>query len=346
MYIVATISKNSYTKPKVQEIVQAGAKMLRYNFSHNNPESIKKLIQDARDVIHETGSDDVEILADLPGAKMRFANFEPTEYPVEKGTVYTFKSVDSAPADDSSMAVFSTDEFIPVNVPHVGSLAKPGETMLVGDGEVAFKVIDVIDDDTFTAQALNTRYVPSMKAIHLGSSIDEIDHMTDWTKDHIAHLHEIQPEWIAWSFVRSADDIKRNMTLVQTSDDWQPKIMAKIETVQGVQNIAEICDVVDAIMIARGDLGLLAPTEKLGIYQKKITKIAKEKGVQVIVATQVLDSLLSYYVPQRAEILDLTNIVMDGADGILLAKETGISMTPGYSVETALKIIKSVKEEL
>jgi pyruvate kinase len=124
------------------------------------------------------------------------------------------------------------------------------------------------------------------------------------------------------------------------------KFMAKIETPAGVENIDEIAKVADVILVARGDLEMAAPWQLLGIYQKRIVAAAKQAGTPVYVSTQILESLLSSYTPSRSDVLDLTNIVLDGADGIMLAKETGISLTPGYSVQVARKIIDAVLAEM
>jgi pyruvate kinase len=338
MFIVATISKNSYAAEKIEEILRAGAEVLRFNFSHGTPDEMQAKIKVARDVITKLGlQGKVKILADLPGSKIRLGDFTGTEYEVKAGQEVVFKSGERS--DDPS-------SFIPVDFPSIGANATVGQTVTLGDGEVAFEVTEVIDDDSFRAKALNSRFIPALKGINLGKEIDKLDHITDKTIAHVRNLARFKPEWVAFSFVNSKEFLVRAKKLLAevTTPEWQPKIVSKVETPLGIENIDEIAENCDILLVARGDLGLVAPIEMLGVYQKKIVASAKKAGKQVIVSTQILDSLLSYFVPSRAEVLDLTNIVMDGADGIMLAKETGISQTPGYSVETARKIINAVME--
>ncbi len=338
MYIVATISKNSYPAPKIREIIEAGAKVLRFNFSHGTPEEVALKIAVAREVIAETGKE-VLIMADLPGNKLRLGKFAAGEWPVKKGDIITFKSASDSP---------DPAEYIPVDFPRIGTFVEPGMTITVGDGELGCEVVAVGGDDTFTARVLNDRAVPQMKALNIGRAIDALDHFTEAAKAHINNLSALRPELVAFSFVRSGQDLRTWKALLEahTGNGWQPKIVAKVETPLGVANIEDIVKECDIALVARGDLGLAAPMELLGLYQKRIVAAAKRAGKEAIVSTQVLDSLLTYFIPSRAEILDVTNSILDGADGIMLAKETGISPTPGHSVTVARKIIEAVESEL
>lgn len=336
MYIVATISKNSYTADKIEEIILAGATVLRYNFSHGTPQEMREKIGVARAVIEKLGKKGtVKVMADIPGAKIRLGKFTPGEYAVEKGALVIFRSAGAS--EDPA-------EYIPVDYPKIASYIAVGQCVTCGDGELGFEVTKVIDDDAFEAKALNARHVPAMKALNLGSNMDSIEHITPQAIDHLKGLTAIDPEWVLFSFVNSAAYLKKLKSLLgEFNPGLSPYIVSKIETEQGVARIDEILEETNAAMVARGDLGLTVPIERIGIYQKNIVKAAKKAGKGSIVSTQILDSLLHYHIPSRAEVLDLTNIVMDGADGIMLAKETGISATPGYSVAVAKKIIDFVE---
>lgn len=339
-YIIATISKNSYPADKIREIILAGANVLRFNFSHGTPEDITAKIAVARKVIKDVGKEnEVVIMADLPGNKLRLGNFTPSELEVKAGQEILFRSArqSSDPA-----------EFIPVDFPEIGKFLEVGQVITIGDGELAGEVVSLPDKDSFRLRILNDRYIPNLKALNIGRAMDALDHFTPAALAHIANLPVIRPEWVAFSFVRNASDAKRWRALVEQhlAPEWRPKFMAKIETPEGVKNAAEIAAELDALMVARGDLGLAAPIELLGVNQKHIVRAAKEAGKEVVVATQILDSLLTYYTPERAEVLDLTNTVLDGADGIMLAKETGISQTPGHSVAVARRIIEAVEANL
>ncbi len=337
MYIVATISKNSYTAEKIEDILTAGAHVLRYNFSHGTPEEVAQKIQTARDVIDKLGlKNDVKILADLPGAKMRLGAFPGGEHTVEKDQEFIFRS--AAESQNCS-------DYVPVDVEHIGRHVTPQQIISLGDGEMAFCVTEVIDNDSFRAKALNARHIPAMKGINVGSAVDTLNHLTQSTLDHIHYLPHIRPDWVAFSFVNSADYLQNAKNLIRNLHvpDWHPRIVSKIESPLGIKNIEAITALSDIVMVARGDLGLTCPIEHLGLLQKKIVQTARNLNKEVIVATQIMDSLLSYYTPQRAEVLDLTNIILDGAHGIMFAKETGISATPERAIELAKRIIAHVE---
>ncbi|MFA6322671.1 MAG: pyruvate kinase [Candidatus Buchananbacteria bacterium] len=338
MFIVATISKNSYSAEKVKEIILAGATVLRYNFSHGSPEEMIERVKIAQTVINQLGlAGQVKILADLPGSKIRLGNFVKKEQPAKKDQEIIFKS-----------AIFSEDplNFVPVDFTQIGLLVSLGQVFTLGDGEIAFMVTQVLDQESFRAKALNDGLILNLKGINIGAGIDQLDHLNEKTIAHIKNLPLIKPEWVAFSFVNSAEYLKKAKALLAAVNlpDWQPKIVSKIESPLAISNINEIIEETDIVMVARGDLGLTVPIENLGLMQKEIIKLSGLAGKPVIVATHVLGSLLNYYVPARAEVVDLTQIVLDGADGIMLTKETGISLTPGYSVFVAKKIIETVEK--
>jgi pyruvate kinase len=338
MYIVATISKNSYSAEKIEEILKAGATVLRYNFSHGTPEEMVEKVTIAQNVIKKLNfQKKVKILADLPGDKMRLGNFAGGQFPVEKGQKVIFKV-----AKESQ----NPKEFIPVDVENICKLIKPTQIITLADGEIAFQIKKIVNATTFTAEALNTRHIPALKAINISRGIDTLNHITEKTLAHIERaLPILKPEWIAFSFVNSKEYLKKARTLLSKNGiNWDHKLVSKIESPLALKNIDAIAKECDILLVARGDLGLTIPIEEMGIAQKRIVKAAQKAGKQSIVSTQILDSLLTQFVPSRAEILDLTNIVLDGTDGIMLAKETGISLTPGYSVEVAKNIIETVEK--
>lgn len=338
MFIVATISKNSYSADKIEEIIRAGASILRFNFSHGTPLEVQAKVMVARDVIKKLGLvGKVRIMADLPGAKVRMGSFAGGEHQVQIGQKLVIKSA----AHSSNPA-----EFLPVQLDRLGTRVKVGQIVTLGDGETGFEVEEITDENSFRVVALSNSSFSEYKGINLGSVIDSLDHFTPAMLEHLQYLVNIKPELVAFSFVNSEENALKAKALLTEyiSDVWQPQLVAKIETAGGVENIAAIADVFDILLVARGDLGLTCPIETLGLSQKKIVKAAKAAGKEVIVSTQVLDSMVNYYLPTRAEVLDLTNIVLDGADGIMLAKETGISLTPGRSVTMAKKIIEAVEK--
>lgn len=337
MYIVSTISKNSYTADKIEEILRAGSHVLRYNFSHGTPGEMLEKISVARKVIHDLGLEkDVKILADLPGNKIRLGSFPQGECAVVPGQRVRFQS--EKYSDDPS-------RFIPVDHPGIGRLLQEGQEVSCGDGEIGFRVIRIVDENAFEAEALNAWHIPALKALNIGRGVDALDHLTPQTIEHIRHLSKVQPDWVAFSFVNSREYLLRAKQLVAAQNPMlRPGFVSKVETPQAMEKMDEIIKESDIILFARGDFGLTCPIETLGLNQKRYVQKCKEYGKEIIVSTQILDSLLSFHTPSRAEILDLTNIVLDGADGIMLAKETGISRTPGYSVTVAKRIIEYVEQ--
>lgn len=336
MYIVATISKNSYSAEKIEQILKAGAGVLRFNFSHGNPEEMVAKIQVARAVIEKLGlQNQVQIMADLPGSKIRLGMFPGGEYAVEKGQEVEFWSGESS---------LDALEYVPINLDNISQYVTENEEISFGDGEIGFRVVKILTPDSFVAVALNSRHIPEGKGVNFGQAVDRFDHLTENTLAHIKNLKNIRPDLVAFSFINSAKNLSNLKMLL---DEHYPgntaRIVAKIESPLGIQNIEEILDETDIVMIARGDLGLTVPYEQLGLLQKRIIVLSKEKKKEVIVATQILDSLLDYYIPSRAEISDLTSIVLEGADGIMMAKETGISATPEHSVAVAKRIIDAVE---
>ncbi len=334
--IIATISINSYTADKIEEIILAGADILRFNFSHGTPKEMQAKVQVAKDVINKLKlNNKVKILADLPGAKIRLGDF-PDEAYISVGDKILFKTAKSSP---------DFKKFIPVDYTNIGKAVCKKQTISVGDGEIGFEVIDIKSDDEFIARVLNDGRIPPLKAINLGAEMTRINHITQKTIEHIENLSSIDPDFVAFSFINSGDDLSilANM-LRKHRPSFKGGIVAKIETEEAVNNLNTILQSTDFVMIARGDLALSADYTKLGILQDKIISKCKKNNTPFIIATQVMDSILDRFVPARAEIVDVSNAVINGAYAIMLAKETGVSKTPGFSVETVRKIIEETKK--
>lgn len=333
-HIIATISQKSYAPEKIEEILQAGAHVLRFNMSHGTPEESAEKMQVAREVIKKLGSD-AKILADVPGSKLRIGNFPELYFEVQSGQKVTFK-VASASEDPAA--------FIPVDVPKISTYVRRGGEVTIGDGEVGFRVEDIQNDETFSATAVNSGKIGRLKGFNIGPGIDRFNHITEKTLACMDTLPRIQPEWVAVSFANSGEYMRQMKSLLaERFGSGLPKIVSKVETPQGVEQIEDIVAESDIVMVARGDLAVTAPIEKLGVHQKQIVAAAKKAGKPVIVSTQILESMLTNYMPSRSDVLDLTNIVLDGADYIMLAKETGVNEHPGHAVAMAKKIIQAVE---
>ncbi|MFA6511656.1 MAG: pyruvate kinase [Patescibacteria group bacterium] len=335
MQIIATISQKSYAPEKIEEILRAGASVLRFNMSHGTPEESLGKMQVARDVIKKLGSD-ARILADLPGNKLRLGDFPELYYEVQACQRVVFKTAQGT--EDPAV-------YLPVNVPDIATYVRESQEVTIGDGEVGFRVLQIQDKETFIAEAINSGKIGRMKGFNIGSGMDALMHITEKTLACMDVLPAIQPDWVAVSFANSGDYMRRTKALLaeRFGRGKVPPVVSKVETPKGVAQIDDIAAESDIVMVARGDLAVTAPVELLGVYQKRIVQAAKKAGKPVIVSTQILESLLTNYMPSRSDVLDLTNIVLDGAEYIMLAKETGVSDTPGHSVTVAKQIIDAVE---
>lgn len=341
MLIIATISKASFAPDKIKEIILAGADVLRYNFSHGTKKEMKERIDLARKIIIETGKD-VKILADLPGAKVRLGIFDDSKIKMKRGEELLLSS--------DKKNNYKNIQNIPINIKGIGHIISKGKVITIGDGEVGLKVKEIINENAIIVNVLNNSNIPSLsqKGLNIGDGLDNFNHFTNTCLEHIKHIEDIQPDMVAFSFVKDKNHIIKAKELLHSNikGTWKPLIISKIETLEGVKNIYEISSISDMILIARGDLGLNVPYESLGIIQKRIIKVAHSAQKKVIVSTQILESTLDCFIPKRSDILDLTNIVLDEADGIMLCKETGINYNPGHAINVANKIIKFVENNV
>ena len=329
MDVIATIWKDPYYADRNARMIEAGVDFFRVKCSHGSPEEISCALEKVREQI-DNSNHSVQLLADLPEAKIRLGNFP--EAVIDPGTCWNFRF--------STHSKFVAD-FIPINSSLL--IPKVGKTFFVGDGEIAFKV-HAISSDSFTAMALNGGTLIRHRSLASSSFLDQLNHVTPFIDDMISLLPKSTPDVVAFSFVNSRsmlDELKNKLYAV-TSPSWQPKIIAKIESRGGVANVDEILEGCDGIMIARGDLALNTPYQELGVIKKKLTQKAHKKEKYCIVSTGVLGSMLHRILPERSDILDVTNACFDGASAIMLCKETAHNEYPERAVTAAKQIIQSV----
>ncbi|MBI2485151.1 hypothetical protein HYW18_03325 [Candidatus Uhrbacteria bacterium] len=335
MEIIATVSRKTFARDKVREIVDAGATILRYNLSHGEPEENRGKLCTAREVIAASGRR-VRLLADLPGAKIRTGDFPEKEAPIEEGEIVTFRTGKESPG---------WKEYIPVNLEHFAIYLKVGSIFTTGDGEVAFEVTHIVSPSEVRAKSLVTGTHKNFKGLNFGPLIDDLDHCNDTTRAMMDILSEAKPELVAFSFVNSKEMLRRCKAELaeRFTTEWaHPLIVSKVESPKGVEHIREIIEETDWVLIARGDLGLNVPMEELALAQKKITALCRAAAKPVIVSTQMLESSIDQYIPRRSDILDLSNAIFDGADGIMLCRETGLNDHPGHPIAVAKRIIDAL----
>lgn len=306
---------------------------MRYNFSYGTAEQNIRLIKKALRIKEELNSS-IKFLADLPSPRVGLGDFSPKDLPVKAGQKLIFRSGKTTPG---------CRRYVPVDVENLGAKAYPEQTIFLGDGEVAIQVMEIINDETIRARVLNNGLLQPHRGFYLNQILDKEKFLDD-CKYLIKKLARLKPHYLAISYISPeiTDELINNWRGI----NWRPKIVIKIENQAGVDDMAKICQNADyhTIIIDRGELGVNLPYEKLGLTQKALIKTAKKYGKPVVVSTQILESTINNYIPNRSDILDLTNLVLDEADGIMLCRETDIGTRPAYAIAIAKKIIAEVEK--
>lgn len=337
--IIATIGEGSHQESWMTGLVQAGATMFRFNVATTAWSVIGQRVARARRLDLQTGRETLPIMLDLPcpGAKQRLRTFRGLEIDVPKGKDLVLLS---------QAEVQSAANEVAVELPTFGGTMTVGEVVVVGDGELALSVQGVIGEHRRVVTAITKWYLSDGKSIHISGIPCRRRTAESYVSECSEELALVKPEYLALSFVQSGDDVRQMRDALQPYEGtWRPKLIAKIETAIGVSNLASIMDVSDGLMLARGDLALGEPYARMGLYQKYVASRARARGIPLIVATQLLETTMSRYIPNRSEISDLTNVILDGAWGIMLTKETSAPGNPVYPVEVARQIVETVRRE-
>ncbi|MFN8157966.1 MAG: pyruvate kinase [Candidatus Nanopelagicales bacterium] len=330
--IVCTLGPAVATQEGIRSLIEAGMDVARMNLSHGSYADHERVYQWVRAAADEAGRG-VGILVDLQGPKIRLGTFAEGPVVLEPGARFTI-TTDDVPGDVDRCS--TTYAGLPGDV-------SPGDFILVDDGKVALEALEVTETDVVTRVVEGGR-VSDHKGLNLPGVAVSVPAMSE--KD-IADLRwglRLGVDMIALSFVRRADDL---MDVVRIMDDEGVRlpVLAKIEKPQAVENLESIIDAFDGIMVARGDLGVELPLEQVPLVQKRAITIARRRAKPVIVATQMLDSMISMTRPTRAEASDVANAVLDGADALMLSGETSVGAHPAHVVRTMAKIIEHVEVE-
>ncbi len=328
--VIATIWKKPYNAEKNQAMIDAGVNVFRIKCSHHSAEEISDALIACRKQIKGTS---VQLLADLPEAKIRLGDFSEEVLALQQDAVFHFRHANTSP---------SAFDFVPVKDLFFFERIAVGDHFYTGDGQLQFCVTQT-DVDSFTARASCAGTLIQRSALTCARISDQLDHVTDFLRDLVVHLPKSTPDIVAFSFVHSGEMMQQLLALLEPhlTREWSPDIVAKIESMNGVERIDEILPFVDGIMIARGDLGLHVPIADLGVIQKRLTRKAQAAGKYVIVATQMLQTMLEHNIPSRSDVLDATNAVLDGVDAIMLCQETSHHAEPANVVHMAKRIIQS-----
>lgn len=331
--IVATVGPASSSYEQLLALVKAGVNVFRLNFSHGSHEDKLKIIQYIRR-INETEPYNVAILGDLQGPKLRVGEIENNALEIRPGDVLTF----------TNTPCIGTKEKIYVSYPDLHKDVKIGNKILIDDGKLEVRVKEITPDNDVKVEVTYGGILSSKKGINLPDTKTSLPALTDKDLVDLAFIIEQELDWVALSFVRSVNDIVILRSKLQEKKS-KLKIIAKIEKPEAIPNIREIILESDGIMIARGDLGVELPVEQVPMIQKNIIRKCIHRAKPVIVATQMMESMMDRTKPNRSEITDVANAVLEGADAVMLSGETATGKYPVLVVETMKKIIEEVEKE-
>lgn len=319
------------TAEKVKELIDAGMNMARLNLSHGSYAEHKSRLDQVRAAAKSAGRP-VAILVDLQGPKIRLARFAAGPHELARGDIFTITTDD----------VEGTKERVGTTYKGLPGDCKAGDFILIDDGKVTVQVIEVKGNDVIT-KVIEPGSVSNNKGINLPGVAVSVPAMSEKDIEDLRWGLRAGADFIALSFVRSAADIK-DVHKIMDEEGIRVPVIAKIEKPQAVTNIVEIIDAFDGIMVARGDLGVELPIEDVPLVQKLCVELARDLAKPVIVATQMLESMISNSRPTRAEATDCANAVLDGADALMLSGETSVGQFPIESVQTMARIIQKTEE--
>ena len=330
--IVATLGPASSESDTIKQMMVAGVNVFRINFSHADFDAAKERIQLIRDLNKELGYN-VGILADLQGPKLRVGKMKDGVV-VETGDriVFTTEKIEEGTAD----LVYMNYQSFPKDV-------KSGERILLDDGKLIFEVESTDGQSEVIASVVQGGPLKSNKGVNLPNTEVSLPALTEKDVKDAVFAIEQGVDWIALSFVRYKEDLIDLKKLIKKHGSYEIPIISKIEKPQALDNIDEIINHSNGLMVARGDLGVEVPAEQVPLVQKNLVLKAKAARIPVIIATQMMESMIDGLTPSRAEVNDVANSVMDGADAVMLSGETSVGKYPVEVIQTMRKIVISVE---
>ena len=325
--IVATLGPATSTKVILNQLIQEGVDVFRLNFSHSSQQEHLKMINLIKELNKEL-KNHVAILADLQGPKLRVGEIENNRIDLIEGDTITFvnqKCIGIKAAIYMSYHEFSQD----VNV---------GEFILIDDGKIKLEVVETNKKDTVKARVIYGGPLSSKKGVNLPNTKVSLPCLTDEDISNASFALENDVDWIALSFVRKASDIIDLKKLI-TEKNGHAGVIAKIEKPEALDEIDQIIEITDGVMVARGDLGVEVSFDRVPLIQKQIVEKCIAQAKPVIIATQMMESMITNFTPTRAEANDVANAVLDGADALMLSGETSVGKYPVQTIQNMQKII-------
>ncbi|MDO4880572.1 MAG: pyruvate kinase [Capnocytophaga sp.] len=330
--IVATLGPATDNPEILRKMIQAGANVFRINFSHADYEEVISRIKMVRSISEEIGTN-VALLADLQGPKLRVGVMEDNVF-VNDGDTITF--VTGEPFVGDQTRVYMNYTQFPKDV-------KEGERILLDDGKLIFEVVSSNQEDEVVAKVIQGGALKSKKGVNLPNTDISLPALTEKDiRDAVFAIGQ-EVDWIALSFVRHAKDIEDLRKLIQENTELKIPIIAKIEKPEALANIDEIIANCQGLMVARGDLAVETPAHEVPLRQKELVSKAKKARIPVIIATQMMETMIDSLTPTRAEVNDVANSVIDGADAVMLSAETSMGKYPVQVIERMAKIVASVE---
>ena len=330
--IVATLGPATSTKETLKAMIEAGVDVFRINFSHASYDDVTERINMIRE-LNEELEVHTSILADLQGPKLRVGVMG-GEAVVVPGDEVTFAT--GEPFEGTAQRVYMNYQSFPQDV-------KPGERILLDDGKLIFEVKSTNGKDEVTATVIQGGPLKSKKGVNLPNTNISLPALTKKDIKDAIYAIEHKVDWIALSFVRHSQDLIDLQDLISKHTDHKIPIVAKIEKPEAVENIDKIVAYCDGLMVARGDLGVEVPAQEVPLIQKKLVLQAKKARIPVIIATQMMETMITSLTPTRAEVNDVANSVMDGADAVMLSGETSVGNYPVQVIEKMASILTSVE---
>src|SRR5882672_1671668 len=327
--IVATLGPASHTQEQIRTLFVAGVDVFRINMSHTNHAHLTTLVKTVRAVEADVGRP-IAILVDLQGPKLRLGKIEGGERRLETGEKVTLVRAETAPNPSE----------LPIPHPEIFAALKPGANLLIDDGKVRL-VANSVSDTRIDATVLQGGMVKNHKGVNLPDTLLPIPAMTPKDRSDLDYALSLDIDWLALSFVQRPDDVAE----LRKAAAGRAGVMTKIEKPAAFNALDEILMLSDSVMVARGDLGVELPLEMVPGRQKQIIRAARRAGKPVVVATQMLESMITTSVPTRAEVSDVATAVFDGADAVMLSAETAAGQYPVEAVATMNRIAEAVEKD-
>ncbi len=327
--IVATLGPASSSPDMIARLFAAGADVFRINMSHTSHDRMRELVTMIRSVEQDTGRP-IGILVDLQGPKLRLGTFTGGSAQVKNGDTFVLDS-DNAPGD-------AARAFLPH--PEIFAAVEPGHTLLIDDGKVRLTVTEALPSRMTTRVVVGGK-LSDRKGVSLPDSTIPFSALAEKDRSDLEAALNAGIDWVALSFIQRPEDIAEAKKITR----GRASVMAKIEKPQAVNRLPEIIELADALMVARGDLGVEMPLEKVPGVQKQMTRLGRATGKPVVVATQMLESMINSPVPTRAEVSDVATAIFEGADAVMLSAESAAGQFPVEAVTTMNRIAEEVEND-